>query len=318
MRLDIQFKEEDRTFDLNFGEVQELTDGGYDLGYEAGKTAGIKIGYDNGKEEGIEEGYDVGKAEGLTAGYNQGKEAGMSEGYESGKTDGIQIGYDQGKEAGIEIGAKTEYDKLWDMIQPTDDPTSYLSRFKRWSRDVFFPKRDLICTNFTEMFQFFEQYNEEPFDLAQRLEDCGRVLDTSRTTNGTYVFYFTSFSRLPHIDLSSYTSTANWMFAMNRHLERIDKITSNPSIVWTNAFACTGVYSEMPLKHVLFDGTIGNSIDFKCCPYLTEVSVDSIIGALMQLAAGDSARTVAFHANVKNRLTAGQKAIIYEKGWTLV
>ena len=43
MKLDLKFSENNKEFKLNFGQIQDLTDGGYERGYAAGKADEHKI-----------------------------------------------------------------------------------------------------------------------------------------------------------------------------------------------------------------------------------------------------------------------------------
>lgn len=51
MKLDLKFKENVQRLDLNFGQFQDLTDGGYERGYAAGYEKGNAEGYANGLAE---------------------------------------------------------------------------------------------------------------------------------------------------------------------------------------------------------------------------------------------------------------------------
>lgn len=63
MKLDVKFAANDKVIKSNFGEIYEVSDGGYDRGYDDGYKVGEKDGFGNG--------YDVGKEEGYEAGYNK-------------------------------------------------------------------------------------------------------------------------------------------------------------------------------------------------------------------------------------------------------
>lgn len=64
MKLDVKFSESNQSFDPKFGEVHNISDGGYERGYA--------------------EGYDVGNTEGYTKGHTEGVEAGIEQGYGNG------------------------------------------------------------------------------------------------------------------------------------------------------------------------------------------------------------------------------------------
>lgn len=57
MYLEIEFEEQDNSFDLEFEQVTEISDGGFDRGYAEG--------YENGKGDGLTEGYAKGETEGF-------------------------------------------------------------------------------------------------------------------------------------------------------------------------------------------------------------------------------------------------------------
>ena len=81
MYLEIEFEEQDNSFDLEFEQVTEISDGGFDRGYAEG--------YENGKGDGLTEGY----AKGETEGYGKGYEQGNTDGYTTGKTEGVTEGF---------------------------------------------------------------------------------------------------------------------------------------------------------------------------------------------------------------------------------
>ena len=57
MKLDLKFSENNKEFKLNFGQIQDLTDGGYERGYSKGYNDGKAVGYGEGYEEGFEAGH---------------------------------------------------------------------------------------------------------------------------------------------------------------------------------------------------------------------------------------------------------------------
>lgn len=65
MIVDIVFSESDQSFDCNFGEINNISDGGYERGYKAGYSEGYEAGYGEGDAIGYGEGYSKGKADGL-------------------------------------------------------------------------------------------------------------------------------------------------------------------------------------------------------------------------------------------------------------
>lgn len=56
MKLDLKFTENNKEFKLDFGQIQDLSDGGYERGYAAGYAEGNAEGYKKGHTEGLEDG----------------------------------------------------------------------------------------------------------------------------------------------------------------------------------------------------------------------------------------------------------------------
>ena len=108
MTLDVKFEEQDQTFNTDFGEVQTVSDGGFERGYNEGYAQGEVEGYDKGKTDGLVDGYDKGKTDGLVEGYDKGKTDGLVE--------GEQVGFDNAisKLTTLEVTENGEY-------TPSDD-----------------------------------------------------------------------------------------------------------------------------------------------------------------------------------------------------
>lgn len=93
MKLNVRFSESKQSFDAKFGEIQQVSDGGYDRGYADGKTDGYVEGKTDGYNDGREDGYEDGKQDG----YQSGKSDGLSEGYDNGYADGQDSMVDESK-----------------------------------------------------------------------------------------------------------------------------------------------------------------------------------------------------------------------------
>ena len=108
MTLDVKFEEQDQTFNTDFGEVQTVSDGGFERGYNEGYAQGEVEGYDKGKTDGQVDGYDKGKTDGLVEGYDKGKT--------DGRVEGEQVGFDNAvsKLTTLEVTENGEY-------TPSDD-----------------------------------------------------------------------------------------------------------------------------------------------------------------------------------------------------
>lgn len=53
MKIDVKFSELTASFDPHFGEVHDVSDGGFERGYAEGYTQGNANGYANGYAEGL-------------------------------------------------------------------------------------------------------------------------------------------------------------------------------------------------------------------------------------------------------------------------
>lgn len=62
MILDVKFSETNQHFNSQFGEIHEVSDGGFERGYAEGYEQGNVDGYTNGYEEGYDCGYESGEA----------------------------------------------------------------------------------------------------------------------------------------------------------------------------------------------------------------------------------------------------------------
>lgn len=80
MILDVKFHESNQSFAPQFGEVHNISDGGYDRGYAEGYETGNAEGYTKGHTEGVEQGYADGYEVGNTVGYTKGHEDGVKDG----------------------------------------------------------------------------------------------------------------------------------------------------------------------------------------------------------------------------------------------
>ena len=56
MILNVKLVEKDAVFDTNFGEVHNISDGGFERGYAEGETKGYQKGYTEGETKGFEDG----------------------------------------------------------------------------------------------------------------------------------------------------------------------------------------------------------------------------------------------------------------------
>lgn len=90
MKLDVTFRETDQHFQPDFGEVFNVSDGGFERGYDAGYAKGETAGYTKGYGEGETAGYNQGNSDGYETGYTKGNSDGYANGYETGYAEGAE------------------------------------------------------------------------------------------------------------------------------------------------------------------------------------------------------------------------------------
>lgn len=217
-----------------------------------------------------------------------------------------------------EAGKQAEYDKFWDVFQQNGKRGEYRHAFRWWNERIFYPKYDFIVTgNCDSMFSNFgDTINAgEPFDLAERLKECGVRF---RWENGAgalpYLFNYSKISRVPVLDLSSCTNISR-MFNGCDVLVTIDKIIAptTTTVSWEGVFHfCTS------LENIVIDGQIvANGFNVQWSTKLTHDSLLSIINALADKSADTSGTEWFITIGSENvaKLSSEELNIAYNKGW---
>ena len=70
MKMNVTFAEMDRSFNPKFGEVYNVSDGSFEMGYTKGYEKGTADGYAQGHAAGVEHGYKNGYSDGVSSGYS--------------------------------------------------------------------------------------------------------------------------------------------------------------------------------------------------------------------------------------------------------
>lgn len=240
---------------------------------------------------------------------------GINDVYKAGQESGGD-GYDKGYEA----GQTAEYDRFWDNCQVNGNRTNYYLGFagSSWNKETFKPKYDIKPNG--SMYMIFNQFNQynEPFDLVERLKECGVSLDFSNVTGDNYAFYNANVTHIGVVDLRNCTSMQNTFLVgdtVTSPLKTIDKVIlkdDGKQKFYTPFSNCAS------LENIIFEGVIGNDISFASCSKLTHDSLMSIINALKDYSGTTTTKTLTLHVNSKALLTDTEKAIAEEKGWTIV
>lgn len=227
-----------------------------------------------------------------------------------------------------EAGRKFEHDRFWDKLQDYGNRTNYgfdgyseatksdsghfLKQF--WGMSNFYPKYDInVVGSGNRMMYAWDDVGDG--DLAQRLINCGVKLDTSKMTDGEYMFSHTYFTRLPFVDLSSATIALHGVFEYSEQLHTIDGVRFSESTAIHRHFVRCGKLVNCP-----FEGVIAqNGLNVSWSTKLSHDSLMSIINCLKDYSTDTSGTSWAVTLGTDNlaKLTDAEKAIATQKGWTL-
>jgi hypothetical protein len=212
-----------------------------------------------------------------------------------------------------EAGQKSEYDRFWDAVQNYGNRKNYNRGFCgfSWTDENFKPKYDIRPSESNAAYSMFGY--AAITDLAKILEEKKVELDTSNAS-GLFqeMFANSKVTRIPTLNITKASGVTN-MFANCEGLTTIEKIIISENT--PTGYMFNGVSN---LENVIFEGVIGNNIDFSTCSKLTHDSLMSIINALKDFSGTTTTKTLTLHANSKALLTDSEKAIATQKGWTIV
>ena len=242
----------------------------------------------------------------------------------TGETDLIKPSEFAGKVGDVYEAGKTDMlDILWDGLQNGGNRVLYNLAFistknvDKW----FYPVRDFNPTTVSQMFRGCTA--SEPFNLAERLDECGVVFDTSKSTDLTMAFYvFKNLTELPVISFEGMTDTyyTSNIFASCPQLKTIRGIVPAPA----SATARTQYWDmfnsdNAALENLTILGPIYHNWKFSPCTALTHESLMSIVDNLADKTTDTSgtSHTVTLGATNLTKLNETDIAIATQKNWTL-
>lgn len=195
-------------------------------------------------------------------------------------------GYDEGYEKGIAEGGDSYYDTFWDNYQNNGESgvagtygkrTTFDRAFSGygWYDANFSPKYNMKPLRCSMMFQTSQITN-----LEKLLQEQGRVIDTSESTNFQQAFQDCKITHLPKIDAKNAT-TLSYTFASS-NLVSIKELVVSETVPFSNTFN-----GATNLSHMIVTGTIGqNGFDVSMATKLDKDSIESIINALSATTTG--------------------------------
>ncbi len=178
-----------------------------------------------------------------------------------------------------------------------------------WNVDTFYPRGRYTCIAGSPQYLFaYHNRYHAPYDLAQRLQDCGAEFDFSNATRLDYGFYYANVTALPALDFGHMTRL-QYTFAKCSELHTIGSLTVGEETEFSQAFSdCTA------LENLQLLGTIGqDGFDVSDCP-LSRESLRSILAALKP---GAGKTLTLGEANLA-KLTQAERDAAAELGWSLV
>lgn len=206
-------------------------------------------------------------------------------------------------------GRQDEYSDFWDAFQWNGTRGNYIYGFARWNQEYARPKYKVIPTSSADHLFVgsgkLKKIESKYFDLSQ-------VPYVANGGASGYASAFNGCTELEEIeDLNFAPSTYNAAFAYSRKLHTIARVVVDEKVTFIDAFMRTD-----KLANISFDGVIGQDIDFRYSPLLTDASLNNITEHLKDFtSAGSGSAKITFHADIESKLGESGKAAITAKGW---
>lgn len=299
MRLALKFKESGDRLNLNFGEVYQISDGGFEKGYEAGVQSMQGIIDEYNEEISLQ---------------NELLETAISE--MNGKVDPEL--YEKGFNEGFVEGKKSvvDFSKICTAI-----------RFK--SLNCFGEKEVVLNLDNAKNFEnvFYEEADEDLNTTVERITiNCPNEIKRASHMFRAVSVYNRDYT-LKHITLNvKFADTANWnyAFAYRSALEVIDgeplNIASNPNY---NIFANCEALKEVRIV----PNCVSGNFEMIFCPLLSKETIESVINGLssevsgftakLKLQAVNKAFETTENANNGSSSTAWQMLVNTKPTWTI-
>lgn len=204
--------------------------------------------------------------------------------YDAGFAAGQEAGGGGGYDEGVEAGKQAAYDELWDNLQANGNRTNYERAFGTiWYDHSFKPKHSFRPKNANTMFSY-----SNITDLQAILDEQGVTLDLSDVRNNQMVQWLqnSTITRVGVVDMSRLTN-ATYVFYGASSLVTIEKLI----FAETNVFANNWFQNCKALKNINeVEGVISNSISFNWSE-VTPATMKRIIACLKNYAGTDKANT---------------------------
>lgn len=209
-------------------------------------------------------------------------------------------------------------------IQNYGERCEYPYAFRNWRSDIFYPVYDIkprysptqAGDTVTATQMFLGMHGSEPFDLAQRLEECGVKLDTSECNVFSYAFQSSNIMRVPEIDTRNMPSVVS-IFNSAYELVTIDNLILKDD----GSQDCTLLFGYIKkLANIKITGVFGKDVNLQWTTVLSRASIESVINALSATATGQTLTLskTAVNAAFGSTATADWQALKASKSnWTI-
>ena len=208
-------------------------------------------------------------------------------------------GFDSGKEA--------QYNEFWDGVQDKGNRTNYQYAFLRWGNETIKPKYPIIVDDIGCIFRNCEKLKQLPVvkplgdgftNMLQSFQNCFEL------------------ETIPFVLETSPTAASVSMqqtFAYSPKIKTISCLKVNGNEVWKWTFD-----DCFALENLTIQGTIATSgVDLRDSTKLTHKSLMSVINALKDYSGTSTTCSITFGATNLAKLTAAEKKIATDKGWSL-
>lgn len=212
MRINVKFAEQTTSFKTDFGEVHNISDGGYERGYAEGE----KVGYNNG--------YTEGETKGKAEGIEQGKQAEYDAFWDAYQNKGARDNYQMGFSGG---GWYPDTFKPKYSMYPITLNSTFWNFGGRHSKE------------------------QEDADFVELFDKRGLVFDTSKCTNWMSAFMWARIKRLGVIDLTGAVGSLTTTFAYGE-IFNIDKLIVKETTAFiSNTFQNQSKLEEIRFEGVI-------------------------------------------------------------------
>lgn len=151
-------------------------------------------------------------------------------------------------------------------------------------------------------------------ELPQPLDFSEIFTETTDTTvyRRSVFAYCRKLKYIPDLNILAIGGLEEW-FVQCWRLHTIELLRVNENTVYNSTFnSCSD------LQNITFDGVIGQNIDFKWSPLLTDASINNITEHLKDFTvAGSGSATITFNTAIESKLGESGKSAITAKGWTV-